>query len=71
MKCPQCVKERKKSKVYPGMGTSTLLFCPPFYDEGGKHHDHDRNTTTIEYACSRGHKWVESTSGTCWCGWGK
>lgn len=71
MICPKCKKEGKKSRVYPGMGTSTLLFCPPFYDEEGKYHNHDSNTTTTEYKCSNGHKWTERTSGSCWCGWGK
>ncbi len=71
MICPQCKKEGKKSKVYVSMGTSTLLFCPPLYDEDGKYHDHDSNITTQEYTCSNGHKWATETHGSCWCGWGK
>ena len=71
MICPTCKKEGKKSKVYPGMGTSTLLFCPPFYDEDGKYHNHDSNRHTTEYSCSNGHKWAEENHGSCWCGWGK
>ena len=71
MKCPQCTKEGKKSQVYPGMCTTTLLFCPPYYDEDGKYHNHDSNTTTTQYKCSNGHEWVENTRGSCWCGWGK
>jgi len=71
MKCPQCIKEGKKSTVYPGVSTTTLMYFPPFYDEDGKYHHHDGNTITTSYGCSNGHKWTESTSGSCWCGWGK
>lgn len=71
MKCPQCVKEGKKSKVYPGVSMTTAMWCPPFYDEEGNYHHHDSNVTTTEYSCSNGHKWTEKTSGSCWCGWGK
>lgn len=70
MKCPQCKKEGKKSKVYPGVGYTTCMYCPPFYDEEGKYHNHDGNVTTQEYSCSNGHKWTERTTGSCWCGWG-
>lgn len=69
MLCPECVKEGQKSCVYPGTGMTTLLYCPPFYDEEGNPHCHDSNTTTTSYTCSRGHSWSESTSGKCWCGW--
>lgn len=71
MKCSQCVKEGKKSKVYPGVGMTTAMYCSLFYDEDGKYHHHDNNITTQEYSCSNGHKWTEKTSGSCWCGWGK
>ena len=70
MICPQCKKKGEKSKVYPGMGTSTLMHCPPFYDEDGKYHHHDSNRHTQEYSCSNGHKWAEENHGSCWCGRG-
>jgi len=59
MKCPECVRENKKSKVYPGMMTRTAIYYPPYYDEYGKIHDPDRNITTVSYSCSRGHKWED------------
>lgn len=71
MICPQCRKEGLKSKVYPGGGSTTLMYCQPFYDEGGKYHHHDSNTTRYNYSCSNGHEWVEYSKGSCWCGWGK
>ncbi len=69
MICKECKKKGLKSKIYPGVGSRTLLYCPPFYDEEGKLHDHDANTTTTDYFCSNGHKWSEKTTGSCWCGW--
>ena len=52
MICPECKKEGKKSIVYPGYGSTTLMYCQPFYDENGKYHHHDMNTTTTPYSCS-------------------
>ncbi len=69
MKCPECIKEGLKSSVCPGGSSTTLLCCPPFYDEDGKYHDHDRNWTTYDFTCSNGHIWAESSQGSCWCGW--
>ena len=67
--CLECKKQGLKSKVYPGGSTTTLMYCQPFYDEEGNYHHHDYNTTTTEYSCSKGHKWVEHRGGSCWCGW--
>jgi hypothetical protein len=53
--------------VYPGMSTTTLMYCPPFYDEQGRYHHHDLNTTTTGYRCSNGHEWTESNQPKCWC----
>ena len=69
MKCVECGKQGWKSNVYPGTGSTTLMYCAPFYDEDGRHHIHDSNTTTRSYTCSQGHEWREDSSGTCWCGW--
>lgn len=51
------------------MSMTTAMYCQPFYDEDGKYHHHDANTTTTEYRCSNGHQWTERTTGNCWCGW--
>ena len=70
MICPECKEQGLKSKIYQhGMGSTTLMWCPPFYDEDGQHHNHDSNTTTQGYRCSNGHEWVKKSSGSCWCGW--
>jgi hypothetical protein len=69
MICPECKKEGLKSKVYPGPLITTMMWCPPFYDEDGKLHNHDSNTSTTSCRCSNGHTWVDSSIGSCWCGW--
>ena len=71
MICPECKRQGLKSRVYVGTSSVTLMYSAPFYDEEGKYHDHDPNTRTTSYSCSNGHKWVESSCGSCWCGWPK
>jgi hypothetical protein len=70
--CAECQKAGQKSCVYPGLGITTAMWSPPYYDEEGLSHVHDRNVTTTAYRCSNGHKWEEvSGPGACWCGWPK
>lgn len=74
MKCPECVKEGKKSKVYDSMMfNSTCLHCPPFYDEDGEYHNHDLNIHSKGYSCSNGHQWSVALENKCpnpKCDWG-
>jgi hypothetical protein len=72
MKCPKCVELGMKSCVYGGdVGESTLMYCAPYYDEDGKYHNHDMNSTTYRLHCSNGHRWVETVRGQCpSCDWG-
>lgn len=65
MKCAECVAAGETSFVYCGSGTSTLMWCPPFYDEAGAYHNHDANTHTSQMSCSRGHQWAETSRNTC------
>ncbi len=69
MKCQECSKQGMKSFVYPGTSTTTLIYCPLHYDEEGKLHNHDLNTTNSSFRCSRGHVWWEKIKKSCWCGW--
>lgn len=70
MMCSQCVAEGKRSSIREGLGTRTLVYCAPFYDEDGKYHIHDMNMNYKAYSCSNGHTWnaVKERS-SCWCGW--
>lgn len=69
MICETCKAEGKTSRVYDQGSRMTLLNCTPFYDEQGRHHYHDSNTSTAGYRCSNGHSWVVTSTGSCWCGW--
>ena len=67
MKCPECVKNNQKSTMSVGASMTTLMYSAPFYDEEGRYHSHNPNTTTTEYSCSNGHRWSESVKPKCWC----
>jgi len=69
-RCGACRAEGQESQVTPSSGFySTMLYCAPHYDEQGRQHSHDSNTTTRSYRCSRGHTWQLKEGGACWCGW--
>ena len=59
MKCPTCVEEGQRSRVYPGPSMTTLMGVSRYYDEDGELVVDDPNITTTEYSCSNGHHWVE------------
>ena len=65
MICPVCQEQNLKSRVTGGPGMTTLMGYFPYYDEDGKYHDHDPNTTTTHYNCSNGHYFSISQKGTC------
>ncbi len=72
MKCPQCVQNNEHSNVYPGAAMTTLLAYTKYYDDDGTYHDHDPNTISTQYDCSRGHSWMEKSKATCPnCDYGK
>ena len=70
-KCPECVKEGRKSCLYGGnVGEMTLMYCEPFHDEEGVYHDHDGNKSTTEMHCSNGHHLTVTSYKSCpSCGW--
>ena len=69
VRCPTCVKQLLRSTVHEGGSKTTAVHCPPFYDEDGRKHHHDRNVRTRSFRCSQGHSWVSNLPHTCWCGW--
>ena len=65
-KCPFCEKEGKKSKLYSGGAMQTLMGgSESFYDEDGKKHYHEINTTTRDYHCSNGHYFTRKYKQKC------
>ena len=65
MICPVCKEQGKESFVYPGMGSTTLMYCQPYYDKKGVYHDHDSNTRSYSYSCSNRHSWGTISTGQC------
>jgi hypothetical protein len=55
MKCPTCVKEGKKSKVFIGESITTTMAGSAYYDEDGKYHKYDPNVVSTSYRCSNEH----------------
>jgi len=69
--CPKCKEFGQKSTVSGGYGTSTAMYCQPYYDEDGKYHNHDSNSKSFQYSCSKGHLLFVSPSNRCSnCDWG-
>lgn len=74
MKCSTCAKQGLRSRVTPGVGSMTLMYFAPFYNEDGAYHHHDGNTMTTPYSCSHGHEWMETSNPSCpniSCDWPK
>ncbi len=65
MKCPECVSDGKKSIVYPGSSSTTLMGYQTYYDEDGVFHKHDPNDVQSNYSCSNGHQWIDHTKIDC------
>lgn len=72
MKCPMCEEEEQRSTVTIGAVFSTCMYNAPFYDEDGRYHNHDPNSSTQHFSCSRGHDFSKSLTSPCpSCDFGK
>ena len=66
MICQKCQEMGEKSIVYEPYGWFTTAMCGNnFYDEEGKYHVHDPNTSTGTYSCSKGHEWSITRRTSC------
>lgn len=57
-RCSACWLTGERSTVPAGTCARTLLAYQSYYDEEGRLHGHDLNTTTCAATCSRGHHLV-------------
>jgi len=59
--CPKCKATRHQSRVYPGVCSSTLMFCGSgYYDINGNFvPPSECNKMTCSYSCSLGHSFTE------------
>jgi hypothetical protein len=66
MKCPVCVEQGQRSKVFSNGSTKTLMGGgEPFWDEDGNYHRHDPNRVTSSFCCSTGHYFSETFYKAC------
>lgn len=65
VKCQTCQADGEQSFVRVGSSATTAMGTDVFYDEDGRFHCHDPNTTATEFWCSRGHSWTESRQHRC------
>ena len=70
-RCSVCVLTGQSSTVTPGGCYSTLAYYTPFYDENGRWHSHDANSTWCSFTCRLGHAGTYDIRSPCWCGWPK
>ncbi len=72
IKCPECVKEGKTSRLYSEQGGATTdMAWECYYDEKGRYHMHNPNSKSWFYKCSNGHSvCVSKLSGCKSCGTG-
>jgi hypothetical protein len=62
MLCPFCVKESKRSKLYPGLCSMTCMGSSAHYDENGNYHHYAPDVmSTVTYSCSEGHQFITET----------
>ena len=55
MKCIECVAKGQTSTVSVGGSCRTCKYESVFYDEQGNIQRHNKNVTTTQYRCSKGH----------------
>ena len=65
MKCPECERQGMVSKLYLQYGPTTDMATHEFYDEEGKYHFHDPNSSTTIFKCTNRHVGAISQSRKC------
>ena len=65
-RCPYCADEGKRSSLYPpAYYYMTAMMTHPYYDEDGRRHLHNSNTSSGTWRCSRDHTWTRSVRPGC------
>jgi DNA-directed RNA polymerase subunit RPC12/RpoP len=65
--CPECGSRAITPNM---MSTRTSMLYDAFWDDDGRWHSHDPNSSERGLRCRGcGHVWAEKTYATCWCGW--
>ena len=62
-KCSACVRAGVKSMIWVGTCSSTLAWCPPYYDENGKYTiPPPCNRSICVHQCSNWHRVAEEVT---------
>ncbi len=63
MKCPECIKEGKRSEVTEGFTSSFSQHQPNIWNEEDNLiiKEHTKIVTSTTYYCSNNHEWSETT----------
>ncbi len=65
MFCNKCIEEGEASIITPSGSSSTSMYSDPYYDGEGLYHNHDANTYSAGYHCSRGHTFIIDLKSGC------
>ncbi len=65
MKCKTCAELGLTSTLSVVSNFATLMCDHQYFDEQGRYHLHDPNTTSTVYRCSNGHSTVETSRRHC------
>ena len=65
MRCDRCIENNEAHTVTPGIMTRTLMeTLPGFWNEQNQWVEPaDPNTTSVNYICSKGHRWSITSGG--------
>ena len=65
MRCDRCIENNEAHTVTPGMMTRTVMMPGPGYwnEQNQWVESKDPNTTSVDYTCSKGHRWSITSGG--------
>ena len=65
MRCDRCIENNEAHTVTPGFTTRTLMMPRPGYwnEQNQWVESKDPNTTSVDYTCSKGHRWSITSGG--------
>jgi hypothetical protein len=63
--CETCVAGDQRYSVTAGSVYTTAMATQQYWDEEGRYHFHNMNTSSQEFYCSNGHRWAEERKNYC------
>ena len=69
MICEECREAGLRSIVRVDSSKQSKMASQHFFDEQGQEHSHNPNVAHTFFRCSNGHRFEETSSWECFCGW--